>query len=75
MNLNTIRALLPVLEKLEGYAMQFEKVESVEWDGDSVKAVVFPHGEFRCVEGGWVLSCNGAPMAVFPPFPLHFTSH
>ncbi len=51
--------------------MQFEKVESVEWDGDSVKAVHFPNGEFRCVEGGWVLSCNGAPMAVFPPFPLH----
>jgi hypothetical protein len=75
-NLYTMNALLPVLARLDGYAMQKEPVNHVVWadthdehgnpTGEEIIEVSFPNGDFRKVMGGWCLSINGAPSAVFP---------
>ena len=63
----TAVAILPILKKLDGYAMQFEPIKNIDWDqDDQVSAIFFPMGDFRKVKGGWVLSVNGEPMAIFP---------
>jgi hypothetical protein len=71
-----MNALLPVLARLDGYAMQNEPVRSVTWSdvhdihgnhtGKEITAITFPNGDFRQVMGGWCLSINGVPSAVFP---------
>lgn len=72
----TMQALLPVLSILDGDAMQNERVISVTWSdthdehtglhtGQEITCVTFPYGELRKVKGGWVLSINGEPSAIF----------
>jgi len=74
--MNMMIALLPILQKMDGYAMQNERVMSVTYrdthdvtgnhDGQEIVSLEFPNGNFEKVSGGWVLSVNGSPLAVFP---------
>ena len=76
MNYSTILALTPILALLDGYAMQSEQIKAIDWcdthdkhgnpDGQHVSCIHFPCGEFRRVTGGWVLSGNSTPLAIFP---------
>lgn len=66
MNYQTILALVPILEKMEGYAMQHEPVRGTGYSDGAISLVEFPNGEMRKVSGGWVLSVNSTPIAVFP---------
>jgi len=73
----TMLALTPVLARLDGYAMQGERITSVTWSdthhpttglctGREITGITFPHGSFVLVKGGWVLVINDAPVAIFP---------
>jgi hypothetical protein len=62
----TATAVVPILKKLDGYAMQSEPIRSIEWKDDEILAIHFPMGNFRKVRLGWVLSVNGTPLAIFP---------
>ena len=62
----SMKALIPILAMLDGYAMQRELVTSITYDDETLTGITFPHGEFRRVKGGWILSINGEPSVVFP---------
>lgn len=67
-----MKLIIPIMDKLHGYAFQGEQIKSFDTspeDPDEIVAIYFACGEFRKVSGGWVLSCNGSPMAIFPDAP------
>lgn len=67
MNYFTILLLTPILAMLDGFDMQNERIVSLAWEHDQIVLVEFPYGEFRRIaDGGWVLSINSIPTAIFP---------
>ena len=73
LNLAAITAILPILAKLEGYAMQHEPIMSVEWQDNEPTAINFPQGRLERVPCGlecfkaysWVLSINSRLVRIF----------
>ena len=78
-NYNTMMDLIPVLARLDGYAMKDQPVTSIVYSdvhdeqtgyhtGREITCIYFGlnHGIFKKVAGGWVLSLSNQPIAVFP---------